>query len=147
MKTKDLKNSGFTLLEILIVMAILGILAVIVVPKLSDKPKEAKRLKAILQIKSIQDALEMFYVDKGYYPSTEQGLEALIRPENEMVKKYLDADQLPLDPWGHPYLYLCPGLEGRAYDIVSQGQDGDRGGNRWDKDIESWNLEKENSNS
>ena len=143
MKRKYSVKKGFTLLEILIVMAILGILAVIVVPKLTEKPKEAKRLKAILQIKSFQDALEMFYVDQGFYPSTDQGLEILLGKGEETVKKYLDADRVPLDPWGRPYLYLCPGLEGRNYDLVSLGQDGRRGGNQWDKDIESWNLEKE----
>ncbi len=136
---------GFTLLEILVVMAILSILAVLIVPKLSDRPKQAKRLKGVLQIKSFQEALEQFYVDEGVYPSTDQGLEPLIKKKQDTSKQYLDTDRLPLDPWNHPYLYLSPGLENRSYDIVSLGQDGQRGGQGWDKDIESWNLDQEKS--
>ncbi|MBI1883360.1 MAG: type II secretion system major pseudopilin GspG [Chlamydiae bacterium] len=139
------KKRGFTLLEILIVMAILGILAVIVVPQLSQRPKQAKHLKAVLQIKSFQDALEFFNVDRGVYPTSSEGLDGLIRVGNQNHKKYLEADKIPLDPWGHPYLYLSPGLQGRSYDIASFGQDGRRGGSGWDQDIESWNLNEENS--
>jgi general secretion pathway protein G len=136
-------HSGFTLLEILVVMAILGILAVIVVPRLSEKPKQARRLKAVLQIKSLQDALEEFHIDRSVYPTSEQGLESLTHSDAEEGKRYLDSDRIPLDPWGHAYLYLSPGLEGRAYDILSLGQDGRRGGKGWDKDIESWSLEED----
>ena len=146
MTIKKLTSSareGFTLLEILVVMAILGILAVIVVPKLSEKPKQAKRLKTVLQIRAFQQALEEFYVDQGVYPTTEQGLEALIRPNSEGGKKYLDADKIPLDPWQSPYLYISPGLEGKSYDIASYGQDKERGGTNWDKDIDSWKLDDE----
>lgn len=139
---KQLKNKGFTLLEILVVMAILSILAVIIVPKLSDRPKQAKHLKAVLQIKAFQEALEQFDLDEGFYPTTDQGLDYLIKGKEEDSKKYLDSDRIPLDPWDHPYLYLSPGLQRRPYDIVSLGQDGQRGGNGWDKDIESSNLEK-----
>ena len=142
-KRKRLICRGFTLLEILVVMAILGILAVIVVPRLSEKPKQAKRLKVILQIKSFQEALEQFYIDEGVYPETERGLESLVRSGDGSTRKYFDADRVPLDPWDHPYLYLSPGLQGRPHDIVSLGQDGRRGGIGWDKDIESWNLDQE----
>src|SRR5574341_1063458 len=136
------KYDGFTLLEILVVMAILGILAVIVVPRLSEKPKQARRLKAVLQIKSFQDALEQFYIDEGFYPASDQGLDHLIRSDDgSETEKYLDTNHIPLDPWGHSYMYLSPGLDGRSYDIISLGQDGHRGGKGWDKDIESWNLE------
>ncbi len=144
-KNLNQNQQGFTLLEILVVMAILSILAVLVVPKLSDRPKQAKRLKTVLQIKSFQEALEQFYIDEGFYPKTDEGLEPLIRKKQDTAKQYLDTDRLPLDPWNHPYLYLSPGLEGRSYDIVSLGQDGQRGGQGWDKDIESWNLDQEKS--
>jgi general secretion pathway protein G len=137
------KDSGFTLLEILVVMAILSILAVIVVPRLSEKPKQARRLKTVLQIKSFQDALEQFYIDEGFYPTSDQGLTYLIRIEDGSAKSYLDSKRIPLDPWGNPYQYLSPGLEGRSYDIISLGQDGKRGGEGWNKDIESWNLEED----
>ncbi|MBI1871739.1 MAG: type II secretion system major pseudopilin GspG [Chlamydiae bacterium] len=136
------KHNGFTLLEILVVMAILGILAVLVVPKLSERPKQAKRLKALLQMKSFQEALELFNVDQGYYPATEQGLALLVKSGQDPTKKYLETGEVPLDPWGHSYLYLSPGLEGRNFDIVSLGQDGRRGGTGWDRDIESWKLEE-----
>ena len=144
-KRKNKRSSGFTLLEILVVMAILGILAVIVVPRLSEKPKQAKHLKAVLQIKSLQDALELFYVDQESYPTTEQGLEYLVQSGASGRKRYLDSEKVPLDPWSHPYLYLSPGDEGRNYDIISLGQDGRRGGEGWDKDIESWKLNEEKS--
>lgn len=136
------EKAGFTLLEILVVMAILGILAVIVVPRLSEKPKQARRLKVVLQIRSFQDALEQFYIDEGFYPTSDQGLTYLIHAGENETGRYLDTNRIPLDPWGYPYQYLSPGLEGRSYDIISMGQDGRRGGEGWNKDIESWNLEE-----
>jgi general secretion pathway protein G len=136
------KNKGFTLLELLVVMAILGILAVLVLPKITDKPKQAKRLKAVLQIKAFQDALEGFYVDHGYYPSTDDGLKDLLIPR-EGKTSYLDSPEIPLDPWNSPYQYISPGLSQRPYDIVAFGQDKRRGGSGWDKDVESWDLDRE----
>lgn len=136
------KNRGFTLLELLVVMAILGILAVLVLPKITDKPKQAKRLKAVLQIKAFQDALEQFNIDHGYYPSTDDGLKILLVAQ-EGKPPYLDSSEIPLDPWNFPYQYLSPGLNQRPYDIVAFGQDKRRGGDGWDKDVESWNLDSE----
>lgn len=134
---RNKKRNGFTLLEILVVIAILGILATLVVPRLGEKPKQAKRLKAVLQIRVFRDALEEFYIDHGAYPTTDEGLAYLLRKG-----KYLDSEKIPLDPWNHPYLYLSPGLDGRSYDVVSLGEDGERGGKNWAQDIESWHLEE-----
>lgn len=139
------REAGFTLIEIMVVIVILGILATLIIPKIMDRPDEARRTKAILDIQSIGQALDMYRLDNHRYPTTEQGLQALVdRPEVEPVPGrwrsggYLG--KLPVDPWDTPYVYLSPGLRG-DYDLVSFGGDGELGGEGKGADIESWNLD------
>jgi general secretion pathway protein G len=138
-------EGGFTLLEILVVVVILGILASIIVPKIMRRPEEARRTKAIIDIKAIETALNLYRLDSGVYPSTEQGLEALVEkpttgviPRNWKEEGYLD--KVPKDPWGTPYVYLSPGIH-KEFDLVSYGVDGVEGGEGKDADIENWNLD------
>lgn len=137
-------ESGFTLIEIMVVVVILGILAAIVVPRFLDKPDEARMTRAAADIEAIEQALAMFKLDNGFYPTTEQGLEALVsKPETGRIpKKYPERGYLknvPVDPWEAPYVYLSPGVHDDI-DIISYGADGEPGGDGSDADIESWNL-------
>lgn len=144
---KNKKNSrGFTLIEIMVVVIILGVLAAIVVPQLLGRPDEAKVTKVKVDIKSIEEALGLFKLDNGFYPSTEQGLEALVnKPETgRMPTRYSDEGYLktvPKDPWGQPFVYVSPGVYGRHYDLLSYGADGQPGGEGFDADIKSWDIE------
>lgn len=136
---------GFTLIEIMVVVVILGILAGIVVPRLLDRPEEARRTKAAVQIKSLEEALGLFKLDNGFYPSTEQGLEGLVsQPETGRIPTKYRAGgyikKVPLDPWGNPYIYLSPGANG-DFDLISYGPDGESGGEGDNADIESWNID------
>lgn len=137
--------AGFTLLEIMVVIVILGLLAAIVVPRLIGRTEEAKRTQVRVQIKNIEQALQLFKLDNGFYPATEQGIEALVRiPEIGRVPKsyrkggYLD--RLPTDPWGNAYVYLSPAAD-RDYEILSYGADGVPGGEGEDADIHSWDAQ------
>ncbi len=137
-----MKKRGFTLIELMIVVSIIGVLSAIVVPKLMQRAQEAKVTAAMMQIKNFKTALEMFYLDNGFYPSTEQGLQALVKkpttgrePKHYRSGGYIE--KIPRDPWGNPYIYRCPGEHG-AYDIISYGADGEPGGDGADKDITSW---------
>jgi len=127
---KRRRLSGFTLIEVLVVVVILGILAAIVVPNIMDKPGLAKITKAKADIRAIESALNMYRLDKHDYPKTDQGLEAL-------VSDYLP--RLPKDPWDNEYLYLSPGSHG-AIDIYTLGRDGQPGGDGEDADIGNWTL-------
>lgn len=136
---------GFTLIEVMVVVVILGILAGIVVPKLLDRPEEARRTKAELQIKGIEDALALYKLDNGLFPSTEQGLIALVqKPDSGRIPiKYREGGymkKIPSDPWGGNYIYLSPGLNG-DYDLLSYGADGEPGGEGKDADVQSWEIE------
>ena len=133
---------GFTLIEIMVVVVILGILAAVIIPRISGKPEQAKRTKAITDIKSIETALSLFMLDNGFYPSTEQGLEALVTepasgriPNNYQEGGYLK--KVPRDPWENPYIYISPGAHG-DFDIISYGSDGEEGGEGYDTDITNW---------
>ena len=124
---------GFTLIEIMVVMVILGILAGLIVPRIMDRPEEARRTKAAIQIQSIEQALKLYKLDNGQYPSTEQGLQALIEPPSvgRLAKKwrkdgYLDKGKIPMDPWGYDFVYISPGLHG-DFDLMSYGPDGEPG--------------------
>lgn len=137
--------AGFTLIEIMVVVTILAILSVLVVPKLIGRTDEAKRVAAKVQIKNIEGALQMYKLDNGDYPTTEQGLDALVsRPSvGEAPKNWREGGYLPKvpkDPWGNPYVYISPGTHG-DYDLASYAGDGESGGDGKNADIESWNLE------
>jgi general secretion pathway protein G len=138
------RPSGFTLLEVMIVVVILGILAALVVPKIISRPDEARVIAAKQDIASILQALKLYRLDNLRYPLTEQGLLALVEkpatppiPPNWKGGGYLE--RLPKDPWGNPYQYLNPGLHGEL-DVFSFGADGVPGGEGTDADIGSWNL-------
>lgn len=138
------RPAGFTLIEIMVVIFIIGILAGIVVPKIVNRSDEARRTAAMVQIKNIEEALHLFKLDNGFYPSTEQGLEALVNkpsigrtPKNWKKGGYIQ--KVPMDTWENPYIYLSPGAHDN-YDLVSYGGDGEQGGEGNDADLESWDL-------
>jgi general secretion pathway protein G len=140
-------QKGFTLIEVMVVMVILATIAVFVVPKFMDEPKRAQRVKAQVTITNLETALKTYYLDNGYYPTTDQGLDALVvEPNIDPVPGkwrkggYLEKGKVPKDPWGNDYIYLSPGLHG-DFDIISYGLDGVEGGEDWEADVESWNLE------
>lgn len=137
---------GFTLIEIMVVVIILGILAAIVVPKVMDRPDTARITKAKQDIRAIESALNLYKLDNFNYPSTDQGLEALVQkpggtPEPKNWKEGGYVDRLPKDPWGNPYQYLFPGTHGSSPDIYSLGADAQNGGEGTNADIGNWNLE------
>lgn len=138
---------GFTLIELMVVVVILGILAGLIVPRIMDRPEQAKRTKARIQMESISTALKLYQLDNGFYPSTEQGLEALVeKPDHGRVpnhwrgKGYLEKGKVPLDPWENPYIYISPGEHG-DFDLISYGPDGVAGGEEDNRDIQSWDQE------
>jgi len=143
-----LKNpKGFTFLEIMVVVVILGILATYIAPKFMGRTDDAKIVKAKVDIGALETALKLYKLDNGKYPTTEQGIRALIeKPSTEPVpsdwKKggYLDKTRIPKDPWGREYLYLSPGVH-NDYDIICYGADGAPGGEGINSDINSWELE------
>jgi general secretion pathway protein G len=133
---------GFTLIEILVVVVILGILAAIVVPKVMEHPGEARQVRAKQDIQAIATALNMYKLDNFTYPSTEQGLDALVSkpsgaPDAPKWRKGGYLDKAPKDPWGRPYLYLHPGSHGDI-DVFSYGADGKPGGDGEDADVGNW---------
>ncbi len=144
---KQLNYRGFTLIELMVVIVILGILAGLIIPRIMGRPEEAKQLKAKMQIESLETALKLYKLDSGMYPDTEQGLQALIeQPETGIVPKnwrkqgYLEKGRLPKDPWGNEFVYLSPGVHG-DYDIISYGSDGVPDGEDKNRDINSWEIE------
>lgn len=139
-------DRGFTLIEIMVVITILGILAALIVPKVVGRTDDARIAAARQDIASVMQALKLYRLDNGRYPTTEQGLQALIsKPATEPVPMnwkqggYLERNSVPKDPWGHPYQYLNPGLRGEI-DVFSFGADGQSGGQNTDADIGSWHL-------
>jgi general secretion pathway protein G len=137
-------SRGFTLLEIMVVVVILGILAALVVPKVISRPDEARIIAAKQDIASLMQALKLYRLDNQRYPTTEQGLQALVAkpttnpiPPNWKSGGYLE--RLARDPWGNPYQFLNPGLRGEI-DVFTMGADGAPGGEGHDADIGSWNL-------
>ena len=135
---------GFTLIEIMVVIAILGIMAAIVVPKLVGHTDTAKVVAAKQDIANIKQALILYKLDNQRYPTTEQGLQALVvKPASGPAANGYKADgyleKIPKDPWGNPYQYLCPGLKGE-FDVFSYGADGQPGGDGINADIGSWDL-------
>jgi len=143
----NLSIRGFTLIELLVVLVIIGILAGYIGPRIMGRPEEARRTKAEIQVTGIKTALKMYKLDNGIYPSTDQGLEALVEaPKSGKIPKkwkaggYLDANHVPMDPWDNPFVYISPGLNG-DFDLSSYGADGEQGGEGDDSDINSWELE------
>lgn len=152
-------TAGFTFIEIMVVVAILAILAALVVPRIMGRTDDAKRTAAKVQIRNIEGALQLYKLDNGVYPTTEQGLKALVEkpsigviPKKWKIGGYLP--KLPEDPWGNPYKYLSPaqssiqtsgqssGLKAE-YEIISLGTDGEVGGEGVNADITNWNLDKD----
>lgn len=141
------KRAGFTLIELMVVIVILSILAVYVAPKLVGREEQAKQVKARVDIQGLETALKLYKLDNGRYPTTEQGLEALVEPpdtgkvpENWREGGYVEKSKISSDPWGNDYIYLCPGSHD-DYDIISYGADGEPGGEGDNKDIKSWEIE------
>jgi general secretion pathway protein G len=136
------RDAGFSLLELMVVVVILSILALVVVPRVIDRPDQARVARAQSDIAAISSAVNLYRLDNFRYPSTEQGLQALVtRPTSEPVPPnwatngYMD--RLPVDPWGQPYQYLEPGVHG-DFDVFSYGADAAPGGTGIDADIGSW---------
>jgi general secretion pathway protein G len=137
------RTSGFTLIEVMVVVIILGILAAIVVPRVMDRPDDARIAKAKQDIRALESALNLYKLDNFVYPTTDQGLEALVTkpsgsPEPKNWKRYMD--RLPKDPWGEPYQFLSPGAKGDV-DIYSLGADNQAGGEGPNSDIGNWELQ------
>lgn len=140
----SLKQQGLTLIEIMVVVVILGILAAVIVPRIMDRPDEARIVAAKNDVRALTSALKLYRLDNTVYPSTEQGLQALVqRPETGNIpprwRPYLE--RLPKDPWNNPYQYLNPGVHGEI-DVFSLGADGQPGGEGTAGDIGSWNIEQ-----
>ena len=138
------KNTGFTLIEVMIVVVILGILAAVIAPRILDRPDQAKMAAAKSDIAVIMQQLKLYRLDNAAYPSTDQGLGALtVKPSTNPLQANWKAggylERLPNDPWGRPYQYLNPGLKGEI-DIYSLGADGQPGGEGSNADFGSWNL-------
>jgi len=140
MKTRHNKESGFTLIEVMVVVVILGILAAILVPKVMDRPDQARKTKARQDIRALEAALNLYKLDNFVYPTTDQGLEALVEqpssPEPPNWKAGGYVDRLPKDPWNQDYLFLSPGEHG-SIDIFSMGPDQTPS----DDDIGNWSLQ------
>jgi general secretion pathway protein G len=141
------RSSGFTLIELMVVIVILGILAGLIVPRIMGRPDEAKLLKAKMQIESMETALKLYKLDNGAYPTTDQGLDALVSqtdippvPRKWREGGYLEKGKVPSDPWGNAFVYLSPGVHG-DFDLVSYGADGVSGGEGKNQDINNWDVE------
>ena len=135
---------GFTLIEIMVVVIIIGILAAIVAPNVIGRVDDAQITKAKVEISNIENALKFYRLDNFTYPSTEQGLEALVsKPADPNIKNWKAGgylERVPADPWGNPYLYLNPGNQ-KEIDIYTLGRDGTPGGEGTDADIGNWTLD------
>jgi general secretion pathway protein G len=140
-------ESGFTLIELMVVIVILGILAGLIIPRIMGRPDEARRAKARMQIESIETALKLYKLDSGNYPTTEQGLQALVEQpsvgppaKNWRQGGYLERGKVPKDPWDKDFVYISPGAHG-DFDLSSLGADGEPGGEGKNKDINSWETD------
>ncbi len=136
------KRKGFTLVEVLVVVVILGLLAALVAPRVVGQGEDAKRTAASVQIREIEQALEMYRLDNSFYPTTAQGLQALVNkpvspPEPRRYRQGGYMRKLPVDPWGSPYVYRMPG-DHSEFDIFSRGADGEEGGEGSGRDITNW---------
>jgi len=144
MRKTPCNQRGFTLIEVMVIVVILGILAAVIVPRIMDRPDEARIKKAQMDIGTLENALQLYKLDNFFYPSTDQGLEALIAepagsPEPKKWRQGGYIERLSKDPWGNPYQYLNPGVHG-SIDIYSLGADGEPGGEGINADIGNWDL-------
>lgn len=140
MERRRLNNRGFTLIEILAVLIILGLLAALIVPNIIGRVDESKIQTTKLQMKAIKNALEQYKLDNGFYPTTAQGLRALVeKPDIPPIPnnwhRYME--KVPKDAWGHDFIYISPAPNGKPYDLKSKGPDGIEGTK---DDIDIWNL-------
>lgn len=140
-----MRDAGFSLLELMVVVVILSILALVIVPRVIDRPDQARMARAQSDIAAISSAVNLYRLDNFRYPTTEQGLAALVSPPssepaapNWASGGYMD--RVPQDPWGQPYQYLAPGVHG-DFDVFSYGADGAAGGTGADADIGSWSTQ------
>jgi general secretion pathway protein G len=140
------RHSGFTLIEIMVVVVILAVLGALVVPKVLENVDKARVSRAQSDIRAIETALDLYRLDNFKYPTTEQGLQALVtQPVDPTITNYRSGGYLPTlpkDPWNNPYQYVSPGADGRDYDITSYGRDGKPGGEGYDADISTTTLEQ-----
>ena len=139
-----LRMRGFTLIEIMVVVIIIGLLAAVIVPQVVSKVDEAKVSKAKSDIQALEAALTMFRLDNSRYPTTDQGLAALVtQPTDPAIRHWRPGGYIPRlskDPWGNDYQYTSPGTHVKDYDLFSMGADGQPGGEGLDADIGNWNL-------
>jgi general secretion pathway protein G len=140
------RQRGFTLIEIMVVVVIIGLLAAVIVPNFMGNVDKARVAKAKQDIQSIQTALTMFKLDNFVYPTTDMGLKALAqKPDSPLIKNWRPGgylQTLPKDPWGNEYQYARPGAHSSEFDVLSLGADGQTGGEGNDADIGSWNLDQ-----
>ena len=139
--------SGFSLLELMIVIVILALLATALVPRIMDKPDQARVTTTIMNMGQISNALKMYKLDNGMYPNTDQGLMALIKrpdsdpqPRNYPTGGYLEGSESPKDSWGNEFIYRSPGDMDRDFEIISLGADGEEGGEGYAADINNWEI-------
>ena len=135
-------GTGFTLLELMIVIVILGLLSTIIMPKILNRPEQARRTAAKVEIRTVESVLAQFKIDTGRFPTTSEGLAVLVSDPG--IKGYNPdgyLDKTPVDSWGNNYVYICPSVHGKYYDLESYGKDGEDGGTDDNADIESWNLD------
>jgi general secretion pathway protein G len=141
-----IRQSGFTLIEIMVVVVILAVLGALVVPKILENVDKARVTRAQSDIRAIQTALDLYRLDNFKYPTTEQGLQALVKqPADPTITNYRSGGylpSLPKDPWNNQYLYQNPGPDGRDYEITTYGRDNKPGGEGYDADISTSTLEQ-----
>src|SRR5208337_913576 len=144
---KKNRQAGFTLIELMVVIVILGVLAGLIIPRIMGRPDEARQAKARIQMEALESALKLYKLDNGSYPTTEQGLNALVEaptvgniPKNWRQGGYLEKSKVPKDPWGNDFIYLSPGNHG-DFDLTCLGADGEPGGEGVNKDINNWESE------
>jgi general secretion pathway protein G len=140
------RQSGFTLIEIMVVVVILAVLGALVVPKILENVDKARVTRATSDIRAIETALDLYRLDNFKYPTTEQNLQALVKqPADPTITNYRSEGYLPAvpkDPWGQPYQYVSPGPDGHPYEITTLGKDGKPGGEGYDADITSTSLDQ-----